>query len=66
MVMVDQRTHYFNPPNPILLLFLMPEVHIEVAVELGGEALVVVVEVDILIEDFEMNQPMKWILELQW
>jgi hypothetical protein len=46
--MVDQRTHYFNPPDPVLLLFLMPEVHFEVAVELGGEALVVVVEVDML------------------
>ena len=75
MVVVDQRAHYFNPPEPFQLLFLMPEVQFEVAVELGGEALVVVVEVDLLflhlltlssLKILEMNQPMKWILELQW
>ena len=53
----------------------MLEVQFEVVVELGGEALVVVVEVDLLflhlltlssLKILEMNQPMKWILELQW
>jgi hypothetical protein len=29
---VDQRAHYFNPPDPFQLLFLMPEVQFEVAV----------------------------------
>jgi hypothetical protein len=37
---VDQRAHYFNPPDPVLLLFLMSEVHFEVVVELGGETLI--------------------------